>query len=68
MELILPKNQDFKVNLKFAVILPVKIVGLYGELKIYLENGVNYDDGGILTSNTYSKKIELFDISNFMNF
>ena len=66
MELTLPKNQDFQVNLNFAVILPVKMNDLNGELKIDLESGVTCDNCLKLTSNTYSKKIELSETSYFI--
>jgi hypothetical protein len=43
----------------------VKVKGVYGELKIELESGVNYFDSGLLSRNINTKKIEISDISYF---
>ena len=63
LELLLPKNQDFKINLNFVVILPIKFKGLYVKIKSELESGVYYNDKGKLFHGTVSKKIGLSDIS-----
>ena len=66
LELLLPKNQDFKVNLNFVVILPIKIKGLKVKIKIELESGVYYNDNGKLFHKSISKKFELSVLSYYI--